>query len=138
MTLTPGHDVQRVVSFVLDPKSHGVICVENIKDAEHIIKRRDALKLRFRGIKLRGLWLRGPWLISVILDPTSFSLAFSIQVQSSLPDLSKILSPISKSFRTHVYRHIVSHIQKKSFGSKIPPHRRRYCELHRSINQSRL
>jgi uncharacterized membrane protein YgcG len=38
LTLTPGHDVQRVVSFVLVPKSQGVICVENMKDAANIIK----------------------------------------------------------------------------------------------------
>jgi hypothetical protein len=38
LTLTPGHDVLRVISFVLVPKSQGVICVENIKDAGQIIK----------------------------------------------------------------------------------------------------
>jgi hypothetical protein len=41
LTLTPGHNVQNVVSFELVPISQGsahAICVENIKDAQHIVK----------------------------------------------------------------------------------------------------
>jgi hypothetical protein len=42
LTLTPGHDVQNVVSFKLDPKFSGpalqAVCVEDITSAQHIIK----------------------------------------------------------------------------------------------------
>lgn len=42
MTLIPGHNVQNVVSFMLDPKFQAgnlkAICVEDITPAEHIIK----------------------------------------------------------------------------------------------------
>lgn len=41
LTLTPGHNVQNVVSFELVPVSQGgahAICVENIRDAQHIVK----------------------------------------------------------------------------------------------------
>lgn len=41
LTLTPGHNVQNVVSFELVPISQGsvhAVCVVNIKDAQHIVK----------------------------------------------------------------------------------------------------
>ncbi len=42
LTLTPGHSVQNVVSFVPDPKFQGgalkAVCVENIKPAQHLVK----------------------------------------------------------------------------------------------------
>jgi hypothetical protein len=43
LILSPGHDVQRVVSFTLQPifNSQGVlkaVCVQNIHDAQHVIK----------------------------------------------------------------------------------------------------
>jgi hypothetical protein len=43
ITLSPGHNVQNVVSFILDPKFQGgslkAVCVEHITPAQHIIKR---------------------------------------------------------------------------------------------------
>lgn len=42
ITLSPGHDVQNVLSFILDPKFQGgslkAVCVEHITPAQHIIK----------------------------------------------------------------------------------------------------
>jgi hypothetical protein len=43
ITLSPGHNVQNVLSFILDPKFQGgslkAVCVEDITVAQHIIKR---------------------------------------------------------------------------------------------------
>jgi hypothetical protein len=42
ITLSPGHNVQNVLSFILDPKFQGgslkAVCVEHITPAQHIIK----------------------------------------------------------------------------------------------------